>query len=69
MDAPFINAAAVVIEVGGTMTHGSVIAREYGIPAVVSIPGITKKIKTGQTVLVNGDGGFVKILDKVDIED
>lgn len=65
----FINAAAVVIEVGGTMTHGSVIAREYGIPAVVSIPGITKKIKTGQTVLVNGDGGFVKILDKVDIED
>ncbi len=60
----FINAAAVVIEVGGKMTHGSVIAREYGIPAVVSIPGATKKIITGQKIRVNGSEGYVQLLDE-----
>ncbi|RKX90444.1 MAG: phosphoenolpyruvate synthase [Spirochaetes bacterium] len=59
----FINAAAVVIEVGGTMTHGSVIAREYGIPAVVSIPGVTESVKTGRHIRVNGSRGFVELLD------
>ena len=58
----FINAAAVVIEVGGLMTHGSVIAREYGIPAVVSIENATKLIKTGQKIRVNGDLGYVEIM-------
>lgn len=60
----FINAAAVVIEVGGKMTHGSVIAREYGIPAVVSIPGATNKIITGQKIRVNGSEGYVQLLDE-----
>ncbi len=59
----FINASAVVIEVGGLMTHGSVIAREYGIPAVVSIENVTTKIKTGQKIRVNGDLGYVEILE------
>ena len=58
----FINASAVVIEVGGPMTHGSVIAREYGIPAVVSIENATKLITTGQKIRVNGDLGYVEIL-------
>jgi len=59
----FINASAVVIEVGGLMTHGSVIAREYGIPAVVSVENVTKKIKTGQKIRVNGDLGYVEIIE------
>ena len=60
----FINASAIAIEVGGLMTHGSVIAREYGIPAVVSIENVTKIIKTGQKIRVNGDLGFVEIIEE-----
>jgi pyruvate,water dikinase len=59
----FINAKGLVMEVGGLMTHGSVVAREYGIPAVVCVPDATNKIKTGQQVRVNGDEGFVEILE------
>jgi pyruvate,water dikinase len=58
----FINAAGLVMEVGGLMTHGSVIAREYGIPAVVAVPEATKRIQTGQRLRVNGDGGYVELL-------
>ena len=61
----FINAAALVMEVGGLMTHGSVVAREYGIPAVVGVPNATQQIKTGQRVRVHGDGGYVEILEGV----
>ena len=50
------------MEVGGLMTHGSVVAREYGIPAVVSVPDATRTIKTGQRIRVNGDAGFVELL-------
>jgi phosphoenolpyruvate synthase/pyruvate phosphate dikinase len=60
---PLFNAAdALVTEVGGMMTHGSVVAREYGIPAVVGIDGATEKIKTGDRIRVNGTGGYVEIL-------
>jgi len=62
----FINAAGVVIEVGGMMTHGSVIAREYGIPAVVSVPHATTLLRTGQRILVNGDEGWAMVLDDAD---
>jgi rifampicin phosphotransferase len=58
----FINAAALVTEVGGLMTHGSVIAREYGIPAVVSVSGATRRIVTGQRIRVDGTRGFVELL-------
>jgi pyruvate,water dikinase len=58
----FLNAAGLVTEVGGLMTHGSVVAREYGIPAVVGIPGVTRAIGTGQRVRVNGDVGYVEVL-------
>jgi pyruvate,water dikinase len=58
----FINAAALVMEVGGLMTHGSVVAREYGIPAVVGALDATVKLETGQWVRVNGDRGWVEVL-------
>ena len=58
----FVNAAGVVTEVGGLMTHGAVVAREYGIPAVVSVQGATERIRTGQRVRVDGTRGFVEIL-------
>jgi pyruvate,water dikinase len=58
----FINAAGLVMEVGGMMTHGSVVAREYGIPAVVSVDQATTKIKTGQRIRVDGSRGIVELL-------
>jgi pyruvate,water dikinase len=58
----FLNAAGLVTEVGGLMTHGSVVAREYGIPAVVGVSGATTTIRTGQRVRVHGDLGYVEVL-------
>jgi phosphohistidine swiveling domain-containing protein len=60
----FVNAAGLVAEVGGLMTHGSVIAREYGIPAVVSVLDATTIIKTGQRIRVHGEAGYVEFLDE-----
>lgn len=59
-----MNAAALVIEVGGLMTHGSVVAREYGIPAVVGIPHAVERIKTGDRIRVNGDAGYVEVIEE-----
>jgi len=58
----FVNASALVTEVGGLMTHGSVVARECGIPAVVGVPEATQKIKTGDRLRVNGEAGYVEVL-------
>lgn len=62
----FINAAALVMEVGGMMTHGSVVAREYGIPAVVGVLEATTLLRTGQRIRVDGDKGYIELLDVVD---
>jgi len=58
----FISAVGLVIEVGGMMSHGSVIAREYGIPAVAGIEHATEIIKDGARIRVNGTEGYVQIL-------
>jgi len=63
----FIHAAGLVMEVGGMMTHGSVIAREYGIPAVVGVLDATRTIRTGQRVRVHGDGGYVEVLPEAEL--
>jgi rifampicin phosphotransferase len=59
----FVHAAGVVTEVGGLMTHGAVVAREYGIPAVVSVESAVQRIRTGQRIRVDGTQGFVEILE------
>ncbi len=59
----FVSIKGLVTEVGGLMTHGAVIAREYGLPAVVGIDNITTRIKDGQRIRVNGTEGYVEILD------
>ncbi|WP_458208879.1 PEP/pyruvate-binding domain-containing protein [Haladaptatus sp. NG-SE-30] len=59
----FLNAAGVVVEVGGQMSHGSLVAREYGIPAVVSVRNATRKIQSGQRIRVDGTNGIVELLD------
>ena len=59
----FLSAGGLIMEVGGMMTHGSVVAREYGIPAVVGIDQATTRLKTGQRVRVDGNTGQVMLLD------
>ncbi|HVU55409.1 MAG TPA: phosphoenolpyruvate synthase [Puia sp.] len=58
----FVSIKGLVTEVGGLMTHGAVIAREYGLPAVIGVENATRLIKDGQTIRVNGTDGFVEIL-------
>ena len=58
----FLAVTAMVTEVGGLMTHGAVIAREYGLPAVVGVEGATRRIRDGQTIRVDGTAGYVEIL-------
>ncbi len=57
----FVSIKGLVTEVGGLMTHGAVIAREYGLPAVVGVENATKLIKDGQRIRVNGTEGYVQI--------
>jgi phosphohistidine swiveling domain-containing protein len=54
--------SGVITEVGGLLSHAAVIGREYGIPAVLNLPGATKKLKTGQRVRVDGALGRVEVL-------
>jgi pyruvate, water dikinase len=54
---------AAVSDIGGTMSHAAIVAREYGMPAVVGTGQATNRIKTGQRLLVDGDRGVVRILD------
>lgn len=60
----FLNCAAVVTEIGGFLSHGATVAREYGIPAVVNVPGATKRIGGGDLVEVDGTRGRVVILER-----
>jgi len=73
--APFTNpvwtplfavAGGIVTEVGGILSHGAIVAREYGIPAVMSVPGATKLIAKGQEVTVDGDNGLVYLGEEVE---
>ena len=58
----FVAIAGMVTEVGGLMTHGAVIAREYGLPAVVGVERATRLIRDGQWIRVHGTEGYVEIL-------
>ena len=58
----FVSIKGLVTEVGGLMTHGAVIAREYGLPAVVGVENATKLIKDGQRIRVHGTEGYIEML-------
>ena len=58
----FLTVTGVVTEVGGSMTHGAVVAREYGLPAVVGVESATRLIADGQRIRVNGTEGYVELL-------
>ena len=58
----FLAARALVMENGGPMAHGAIVAREYGIPAVVAVAEATARIRTGMRITVDGTNGSVTIL-------
>lgn len=57
------QAAGLIVETGGLLSHGSVIAREYGLPAVANIPDATRRFHTGDKVLLDGSTGIVQLLE------
>ncbi|NUN50776.1 MAG: pyruvate, phosphate dikinase, partial [Candidatus Brocadiae bacterium] len=59
----FLRASAVVMEVGGMLSHGAIVAREYALPAVVNIPGLLGALRDGQNVTVDGNAGTVVLTD------
>jgi phosphoenolpyruvate synthase/pyruvate phosphate dikinase len=65
----FVAIKGLVTEVGGLMTHGAVIAREYGLPAVVGVEQATRLIRDGQRIRVHGTDGYVEILPLQSAED
>ncbi|WP_310552111.1 PEP/pyruvate-binding domain-containing protein [Paenibacillus glufosinatiresistens] len=56
----FASAAAVVTETGNAVSHAAIVAREYGIPAVMGVPGVTRQIADGQEIVVDGNAGTVR---------
>jgi phosphohistidine swiveling domain-containing protein len=59
----FLAAGALVTEVGGLLSHAAIVAREYGLPAVLNVPGATTRIHDGQLVMVDGETGVVQVLE------
>ncbi|MEK7299480.1 MAG: PEP-utilizing enzyme, partial [Nitrospirota bacterium] len=55
-------AAGLVVEMGGTLSHGAIIAREYGLPAVANIPGVTTQVRDGEIVELDASAGTVRRL-------
>lgn len=60
----FVNAAAIVLEVGGILQHGAVIAREYGKPCVAGVSRVASRLRDGQTVEVDGTAGVIRLLEE-----
>ena len=57
----FAIAAGIITETGGALSHPAITAREYGIPAVVAVPGATTRIRDGQVVTIDGGKGIVSL--------
>jgi rifampicin phosphotransferase len=58
----FVTIKGLVTEVGGLMTHGAVVAREYGLPAVVGVENATRLIQDGQQIRIHGTDGYIELL-------
>ena len=58
----FIKAKGLVMETGGVLSHGAIVAREFGLPAVAGLPDVHRRIRTGQKLRVDGSTGTVTVL-------
>jgi pyruvate,water dikinase len=63
----FLVAGAMVIDVGGVISHGAIAARELGIPCVINTRDGTRRLRTGDTVRVDGGTGTVEVLERVEV--
>jgi pyruvate,water dikinase len=63
----FAQAGGLVVEVGGLLSHGSIVAREYGVPTVVGVAGATRSIRTGDRISVDGSTGRVRKLEIMEL--
>jgi pyruvate,water dikinase len=63
----FVQAKALVMETGGVLSHGAIVAREFGLPAVAGIPGATRRLKSGDRLRVDGGRGTVTVLGTVPV--
>jgi rifampicin phosphotransferase len=64
----FGRLAGLVMEMGGQLSHGAVVAREYGLPAIAGVPGVTQRLKDGQQIIVDGLAGTVTPVDETAVE-
>jgi len=58
----FVHARGLVMEIGGVLSHGAIVAREYGLPAVAGLPNVQRQLRTGQRLRVDGGSGTVTVL-------
>jgi pyruvate,water dikinase len=58
----FVRARGLIMETGGVLSHGAIVAREFGLPAVAGLPGVMRTIRTGQRVRIDGSSGKVALL-------
>jgi len=61
----FVHAQGLVMETGGVLSHGAIVAREFGLPAVAGLPGIHRRLRTGQRLRVDGANGTVTVMEDV----
>ena len=64
----FLRAAGLIMETGGILSHGAIVAREFGLPAVVGLTDVQRRLRTGQHVRVDGNSGRIQVLDEVGAE-
>ena len=60
--APILQARGLVMETGGVLSHGAIVAREFGLPAVAGLPDVQRRLRTGQRLRVDGSRGTVTVL-------
>ena len=58
----FAKAKGLVMETGGVLSHGAIVAREFGLPAVAGLPGVVSRLRTGQMLRVDGTRGVVSVI-------
>jgi rifampicin phosphotransferase len=58
----FLRASGLVVEIGGLLSHGSIVAREYGLPAIVGVPDVTRRIRTGDRIRLDANRGLVEVV-------
>ena len=58
----FVHARGLVMETGGVLSHGAIVAREFGLPAVAGLPDVHRRLKTGQRLRIDGGAGTVTVI-------